>query len=257
MVPPTSKIFTGGVGVGGFGRSGDRLVNQLAEFADIKPDSRILDIGCGIGRLAVPLTRYLDGAGSYEGLDIVPSGIHWCSENITPKYSNFRFTLADIYNREYNPGGHLAASMYHFPYEDETFDVAVLLSVFTHMLPPDMEHYLSEIARVLVKGGRCAATYYLINDESLRLIESGASSKRFKYRHDPYWLVSEEVPEFSVAYDEKYVRDRYRRYHFMERRIYLGGWCGRPPFWSEESGPGDQDLVLVAKTSSGHAGHPT
>ena len=46
------------------------------------------------------------------------------------------------------------ASEYTFPYEDGEFDVVVLTSVFTHMLPDDVAHYLDEIARVLKPGGR-------------------------------------------------------------------------------------------------------
>jgi SAM-dependent methyltransferase len=245
MTPPKSRIFTGGVE--GFGRSGDRLVERLVEVTSLAPNSRILDVGSGIGRLAVPLTRYLDSAGSYEGLDIVPTGIQWCTENITPRHPNFRFTLADVYNSEYNPGGRLSASEYLFPYPDDHFDIAILLSVFTHMLPPDVERYASEISRVLVGGGQCVATSYLINDESLELMNSGRSSKRFRYHHPPYWLANAKVPEFSVAYDEEYVRELYETHGFAEPHIHLGGWCGREPFWSKWSGPGDQDLVIAVK----------
>lgn len=247
MTPPKSRIFTGGVE--GFGRSGDRLVERLAEVTGLTPKSKVLDVGSGIGRLAVPLTRYLDEDGFYEGLDIVPTGIQWCTENITPRHPNFRFTLADIHNSEYNPGGRLPASEYRFPYPDGHFDIAILLSVFTHMLPPDVERYVSEISRVLVGGGKCAATSYLINDESRELIDSGKSSKRFRYHHPPYWLANAKVPEFSVAYDEEYIRNLYTTHGFAEPQINLGGWCGREPFWSNWSGPGDQDLVVAVKTS--------
>lgn len=247
MTPPKSRIFTGGVE--GFGPSGDRLVERLAAVTVLGPNSRVLDVGSGIGRLAVPLTRYLNDAGSYEGLDIVPTGIQWCTENITPRHPNFGFTLADIYNSEYNPGGRLSASEYRFPYPDNHFDIAILLSVFTHMLPPDVERYVSEISRVLVGGGQCVATSYLINGEALELISAGKSSKRFKYHEPPYWLANAKVPEFSVAYDEEYVRELYASRGFAESHIHLGGWCGRAPFWSKWSGPGDQDLVIAVKSS--------
>lgn len=252
MTPPKSRIFTGGVE--GFGESGDRLVERLAEVTGLTPKSKVLDVGCGIGRLAVPLTRYLDGDGSYDGLDIVPTGIQWCQDNITPRHPSFRFTLADVYNREYNPEGRTPASEYRFPYPDDHFDIAILLSVFTHMLPADVETYVSEISRVLVKGGECAGTFYLINDTSLSLMNYGQSSKIFKHHQPPYWIVNEKVPEFSVAYDEEYVHALFTNRGFAEARIHLGGWCGRPPFWSEWSGPGDQDLVLAVKASASDTG---
>jgi hypothetical protein len=69
----------------------------------------------------------------------------WCQGNISSKYPNFRFQLADVYNTEYNPGGTHRASEYESPYEDESFDFVILTSAFTHMLPEEVSNYLSEI----------------------------------------------------------------------------------------------------------------
>jgi SAM-dependent methyltransferase len=246
MIPAKSEIFAGSVD--GFTRSGETLVERLVEFGGLRPDSKVLDVGSGIGRLAVPLTRHLTETGSYDGLDIVPSGIKWCNEHIATKYANFHFTLADVVNREYNPKGRVEASEYRFPYDDETFDLAVLVSVFTHMLPPDMEQYVREIWRVLKRGGRCFATYFLINAESEQLMEAGESSLRFNHDLGSYRVVNTKVPELSVGYDETYVRSVYEKCGpFVEPTVYYGGWCGRRPFWSEESGLGDQDVVVATK----------
>jgi SAM-dependent methyltransferase len=246
MMPARSEIFVGSVE--GFKKSGETLVGRLVGLGDLRPDSKVLDIGCGIGRLAVPLTHYLSSAGSYDGLDVVPSGIEWCNANIAARHDNFHFTLADVFNREYNPKGRAAPAQYRFPYGDDTFDLIVLVSVFTHMLPPDMERYVQEIWRVLKPGGRCFATYFLINAESRQLMESGESSLRFNHDLGSYWLVTRKVPELSVGYDETYVREVFKRCGtFTDRSIYYGGWCGRPPSWSDASGLGDQDIVLATK----------
>lgn len=246
MFPPKSQIFVGSVD--GFRRTGQLLANHLVDFGGLEPDQRVLEVGCGIGRLAVPLTSYLNERGSFEGLDIVESGITWCNEAIASKYPNFHFVLADVFNEEYNPTGHFKASEYRFPYGDGTFDWVILISVFTHMLPTDMEHYVTESERVLKPGGQLFATYFLINDESRRLMESGQGSNRFKYNRGSHWVVNEKVPELSVGYDEQYVRDFYKTYGlFAEMTIYHGGWCGRAPFWSPEPGLGDQDVVLATK----------
>ena len=70
----------------------------------------MLDVGGGIGRMAVPLTRYRDGQVSYEGIDVFPKSIAWCQDNITPRHLNFRFRVADIKNKEYKPSSGFAAS---------------------------------------------------------------------------------------------------------------------------------------------------
>jgi ubiquinone/menaquinone biosynthesis C-methylase UbiE len=249
LVPPKSEIFVGAVDT--FRRSGDILLERLVDVAGLAPDARVLDIGCGIGRLAVPLTRFLAPTGAYEGLDIVPGGIRWCREHITRRYPNFRFTLADVYNKEYHPAGRQSASAYRFPYPDESFDLVVLISVFTHMLPADMEQYVAEIARVLKPGGRCFATYLLINEESLRLMASGAAALRYEHYLGPHWVLTPKVPEYSVAYDEPAVHACFERFGLGTKgTTYYGGWCGRPAFWFEESGLGDHDVVIGTKAQA-------
>ncbi len=47
------------VGNGDFQQIGDNLLQLLIEYTDLQPSERVLDIGCGIGRVARPLTRYL------------------------------------------------------------------------------------------------------------------------------------------------------------------------------------------------------
>ena len=42
----------------------------VLERHGLKPEHRVLDIGCGVGRVALPLTRYLT-SGTYDGFDIV------------------------------------------------------------------------------------------------------------------------------------------------------------------------------------------
>ena len=44
---------------------------SLYSTAQLSPDHRVLDIGCGTGRMAIPLTSFLSKKGSYEGFDIV------------------------------------------------------------------------------------------------------------------------------------------------------------------------------------------
>src|SRR4029450_5706844 len=254
LVPPRSSIFTGSVD--DFRSSGEALVRRLADSGRLTPDSKVLDIGSGMGRVAVALISYRDGSGSYHGLDIVPSGIRWCSENITPKHPNYTFTLADIFNKEYNPAGRLKASEYRFPFDDETFDLVVLASVCTHMPPSEMRHYIAEVARVLKSGGTCCASYNLLDAESLRTMKAGQGAFRFT-RLGPHWVVDVNVPELAVAYEEDYARKLFEEYG-LSCTIHHGWWSGRthtarepPPF----PGPGPPRLpVLRSGLSAGDQG---
>src|SRR5262249_37609007 len=58
----------------------------LIERCGLRSDDDVLDIGCGVGQMAAPLSRYLSNRGSYNGFDIDRNIISWCHENITPRH---------------------------------------------------------------------------------------------------------------------------------------------------------------------------
>jgi hypothetical protein len=47
------------------------------------------------------------------------------------------------------------------------------------MLPDEVSNYLSEIEQVMKPGGRAMITFFLLNQESLKLMESGMSTIDF------------------------------------------------------------------------------
>src|SRR3954471_21980999 len=98
LIPPDSLNFVGG---GSFKAVGEEFKGHFVKLGGLRPEHRVLDIGCGIGRMAIPLTQYLSAKGSYEGFDPVKLGIDWCQEKITPLYPNFRFQTVDVFNSFY------------------------------------------------------------------------------------------------------------------------------------------------------------
>lgn len=243
MTPPSRMVE--GIGGGDFKQIGETFFQHFINLCDLKPNEKILDVGSGSGRMAVPLTKYLSSEGSYEGFDITPEQVKWCQKNITPSYPNFRFQLADIYNNMYNPRGKFKGSDYKFPYANETFDFIFLTSVFTHMLPQEMEHYLSEIARVLKKNGRCFITFFLLNGESLQLVDAKKSSRDFKFDLGEYRTENENIHESAVGYDETFIKELYQKYNLeINLPVFYGSWC-------ERSHPFDyQDIVVASKRGS-------
>jgi ubiquinone/menaquinone biosynthesis C-methylase UbiE len=246
MIPPPSMDFVGGETFEAIGRE---FQKYFVELAGLKPDQRVLDVGCGIGRMAVPLTGYLSGAGEYWGFDIVKMGIKWCQNRISRKFPNFHFSHSNVHNQHYNPKGRIPAREFRFPFEDNFFDFAFLTSVFTHMLPPDLERYLSEVTRVLKPGGKCLITFFLINAESIALIRDGKSSLRFvfKFPGPQYdcWTASEQDPEGAIAYEEAVVRKLYAGLGLLVGEpIRYGGWCRRPAALS------GQDIIIAAKATA-------
>jgi SAM-dependent methyltransferase len=240
MVPPPELDFVGGSNFEGIGKL---FLGYFTDLAGLKPDEKILDVGCGIGRMAIPLTGYLAKNAEYQGFDIVEKGIKWCQEKITVRYPQFHFQLADIYNKMYNSGGKTLSSEYVFPYKSDYFDFVFLTSVFTHMYSKDMENYLSEISRVTKKGGRILLTFFILNDESLQLIESGKSTQNFNIKIDEHTLsISPDVNESAIGFNEEYLKNIFKQNNLiMDEPVHYGSWCGRSKFKCY------QDIIIARK----------
>jgi SAM-dependent methyltransferase len=245
--PPLARF-----GCGGEAEIGTGHLRQLSGLAELVPDDRVLDVGCGVGRTAIPLTAYLSEIGSYEGLDISAEAIEWCRDHIESRFRNFRFTHADVFNGSYNPGGGVQPSQYVFPYPGEHFDLVFLYSVFTHMLPRDVEHYVSEIARVLKVGGRVLASYFLLNRERVGAFEAAVKADPTVGGGVPKDLLDNdlgdfnagyEVAEQALAYKEPFVRSLYAKHglHIREPIVY-GEWSDWP---TPVRFAGTQDVVLA------------
>jgi SAM-dependent methyltransferase len=226
-------------------RVAKRWIEIFDKEVGLRGDERVLDIGCGSGRIAAPLTACLV-RGSYEGFDIDRRSIRWCEQAISSGYPNFRFQVADVYNTLYNPDGSQAALEYRFPFPDGDFDLALSLSVFTHMTPSETAHYICEAARVLHPGGRLLATFFLLNEETDRLQASGSPERRYRFRHeftdmeDRRYRSVEETAGGLIAELEESVREMYERSGLEVESINRGSW-------SRGAAGRIQDLVVAVK----------
>ena len=239
MIPDCSIAnYVGGNGPEQFTGVGRLMIDRFKAYADLKPDEKILEVGCGIGRIAIPLTQYLT-SGSYIGFDIVPHGIEWCQQKVTPRYPNFTFFIADVHNKYYRPESRQAASEYVFPFPDASFDFVFLTSVFTHMLPNDLEQYAMEIGRVLRPGGRCFCTAYIISADARANLDKGTSLRLFA-PHDDYWTDMPSNPEAAIAYSEEYLNDVFKQSSLEIGRVIPGEW------WKNQY---EQDIVVAKKTN--------
>jgi ubiquinone/menaquinone biosynthesis C-methylase UbiE len=239
MIPPEAMNFVGG---GNFKEIGDEFLRLFVELGGLQPHHRVLDVGCGIGRMAIPLTQYLSEKGRYEGFDVVTHGIEWCQARISTRYPHFRFQLANVVNQLYNQKGKRSASRYKFKYWRRSFDFVFLTSVFTHMLQDELENYLSEVKRVLVTGGTSFITMFLLNEESEGLLKAGRGNIQFPHPVGQCRVQRMDVQEHAVAYPEQFVRDLYAKYGLeIQEPIHYGNWCGREQHTSY------QDIIIATK----------
>lgn len=142
-----------------FLRSAEAEANRLRKMG-AGPGSRILDVGCGYGRLAIGILRVLDRV-EYLGVDVHRGSIDWCQKHIERPHPSLRFVWIDRENERYNPGGAAIDAAFRFPAADGSIDVAYLYSVFSHLTEADLRFYLVELARVLAPGGRVFLTAFV------------------------------------------------------------------------------------------------
>jgi SAM-dependent methyltransferase len=140
--------------------SAKQEVERLKSIAGLNEQSSLLDIGCGQGRLAIGLAAALPTLRLYCGLDVSRPSVNWCNLNIAAFHPNFRFLHMDIQNERYNPHGLPFKPPVQLPLADQSFDIAFLYSVFTHMRSQDVDSYLRELSRILRPGGRAFFTVY-------------------------------------------------------------------------------------------------
>ncbi len=117
----------------------DRIL-KCSGFA-LAQGQRILDFGCGSGRMIRWLVGVADGSEIW-GVDISAEYILWCKQNLQPP---FHFAVTTI--------------VPHLPFEDHYFDLIYAGSVFTH-IDDLVDSWLLELRRLLKPGGRLYLTIH-------------------------------------------------------------------------------------------------
>jgi len=212
LIPPKGKSF---VGSGNFKNIGDKFFKHIVETTDIDTDSTILDIGSGIGRIARPFTYFLSKKSKYIGFDIIDYGINWCNKKYK-KYPNFSFECYPLKNDLYNLSANKNASEFVFPYNDNTFNLVILTSVFTHMQKDEVTNYLQQIFRVMKPGAYCYATFFLIlpnDDQSL-----------FPYEFEDYSLHNMKIKNANVAYKKDFIMNTIGKIGYSHFQSFEGWW---------------------------------
>ncbi len=142
---------------------------SIARWAGLNADTRLLDFGCGTGRLAVHVIPALT-RGHYVGVDISPTMLERAQKRCRERGLGGKSAEWRV---ETNAGfGNLSGVV---------VDLGVAFSVFTHMDSEDALLYLQALRRVVRPGGRLVVSNLLL-DESKEAQNVLVMSSTIPYR---------------------------------------------------------------------------
>ncbi|CCG23311.1 hypothetical protein CORT_0D04710 [Candida orthopsilosis Co 90-125] len=143
-----------------------RTVDNSTKFITtvLKPDFKVLDVGCGPGSITVDLAKnYLNENGSVVGVEPTQELIDTANEyknTVAPSLNNVKFQ---------------AGSIYELPFDDNSFDLVFAHQVIIHLQDPVKG--LQELARVAKPDG-----YVAVKDADLESII--ASPEKYQLLRD-------------------------------------------------------------------------
>jgi SAM-dependent methyltransferase len=242
---PVHLINLTGAGVESFEQIGKAHIDSYRRYVGLDSHMTVVELGCGIGRDAFQLTGILDENGRYVGIDVTRDSITWCQRNITPRHPNFTFYHFDAENELYNPYGTRSSMDFRVPLADGSVDRIILASVFTHLLPREVLHYMTEFRRVLKPSGLVYASFFLYSPEAIAAAQiKGNTPWKATFAHplgDGAYANDPTYPRGSVAFTDPAMRRMIKASGLRLVRPFLKGW------WSglyEESEDGQDAAVM-------------
>ena len=113
---------------------------SIGALAQVKAGDRVLDVGCGSGRLTMAAQEWAGADGQAVGIDPSPEMVQVARKNAARAGLKVKFEVGVVES---------------LPFPDGSFDV-VLNRLMLHHLPDDLKQRgLAEMRRVLKPGGVC------------------------------------------------------------------------------------------------------
>ncbi len=230
-------------------------------LARLRPTERVLDIGCGTGRFAAELLgppHFFTG--TYRGFDVDPQALGWAARRVRSTVADVHFDLLDVRNTHYNPDGKIAPEEAVFPYDDDAFDFAFAMSVFTHLVPATAERYLHELSRVLRPGARAVVSWVLLSETCPQLgpiarerlvkgvivanglsTEPGTDAGLLHPLGRGAWTLTPGRPEIVTLFEQSSMEAMVAGAGLIFRALHRGSWS------VDGGGPAFQDLVVLGR----------
>jgi ubiquinone/menaquinone biosynthesis C-methylase UbiE len=160
----------------------DEATNRelMVDMLAIKPDHRVLEVGCGTGRDSFRLARRLDRKGNLFLQDLSAGMVHTCIGKMKTYDKEFRFQCRLHYS---------ISNATYLPFPDSFFDAVFHFGGFNQF--GELKGAALEFARVTKHGGRI-----LFGDEAVGPWLRGSEFQQIVCTNNP--LFSAEIPLSSL-----------------------------------------------------------
>lgn len=210
---------------------------------------RMLDVGCGVGRLYLAVKPYLSARDSYTGIDIGKSFIDVCKRQYAAP--NVAFIHTPNTNAFYT--GSNSDDYTPWPFDNKSMNLVTALSVWTHLREEDWRFYLTEVSRVLAPKGRAIISFFIMDDLYHPAKKRPQISEFYPQREDK-WIFDQpvygskhwkhpldvSVPEVAIAVPKKVFEKEITAAGLKVRDYLPGQWKDQPGFFF-------QDVVILEK----------
>lgn len=201
------------------------ILQYLIKDCKLSSQAKVLEIGCGIACVSLPLIKHLK-SGQYCGLDTDKQSIDWCKRKIAP-YCDGKFTVM-------SDDGEL-----RLPYDDNEFDLVLSASLLCNQPPENVDKYLSEINRVLKKGGQFMFTVFMTHQ-----FQTTCTAKTLKTRLikvNGATMITNHRNEKAYVHSDELITTCLEHQHFEIKDTLFGNWSNM------SNSPIYQDLINTVK----------
>lgn len=232
------------IGDGDYRQIGAEFLQNMVRLGGLRPFEHVVDIGCGLGRMARPLQYFMNERGRYFGVDVSKSSIGWCEEYAINGDPRFGFSHLDAFHPLYNPRGAVPLEDADLQFLPRPVDFVMMVSVFTHLSEAMVTRYLAETYDMLRPGGRLFATFFLVNDENRDAVPNNPRYPFVPLAGSALHLLAEDALLAAVAMEETWLMD-----HAIETVGYSLFNRRRGHWWQTVPTPDTpfQDIVVFQK----------
>ncbi len=210
-----------------------QMSDAITRLDLLKPDSVVLDAGCGCGAMALQWEKSMGPNFRYIGFDVHELSIEWCRKHFRHD-KRFSFEFADVESSYGNST--VPLSEFSFPVESGSIDFELAKSLFTHLVPDETKYYLAQTQRVLAPGGKALLTAFLFDDTDPNFVTPAFP---FGDPHLPVRWRLQARPAAAIAYGRQYFTQLVEDAGLKVVQIEASYWPGN------DAVPQGQDYVIV------------